>query len=288
MTIAVTERADSLVSGRSLLRLATCWAITRTDGEALYFTDHNAPIRLGGKLYTPAGGFSGSATRRETGLRSHSEEYRGQVTSDRITVDDLRTGRYQGATVTVSTVDWRYPMAGFITKEVYAIQGVQFDGETWVAEIEGMSRLLRAKIGDVFGRTCREVLGSNKCKVNLDAFRYHFVPITFVSNARSSFDLDPLEVPSLADNWFNFGYVYFLTGANAGLIYGVKTYINATRRCTLTLPAMFDIAVGDDVSITAGCDRRLTTCKTKFNNLVNHRAEPFLPGTNVSVEVASG
>jgi uncharacterized phage protein (TIGR02218 family) len=42
----------------------------------------------------------------------------------------------------------------------------------------------------------------------------------------------------------------------------------------------FAIAIGDLFAVTMGCDRRLATCKARFDNVVNFRGEPYLPGTD--------
>jgi uncharacterized phage protein (TIGR02218 family) len=43
------------------------------------------------------------------------------------------------------------------------------------------------------------------------------------------------------------------------------------------------IAIGDDYTISAGCDKQLATCKTKFNNVVNFRGFPHVPGQDMMV-----
>jgi uncharacterized phage protein (TIGR02218 family) len=38
------------------------------------------------------------------------------------------------------------------------------------------------------------------------------------------------------------------------------------------------LAVGDRVRLTAGCDKRMETCRLKFNNFLNFQGFPDLPG----------
>ncbi|NCB04172.1 MAG: hypothetical protein EOM69_01445, partial [Clostridia bacterium] len=38
------------------------------------------------------------------------------------------------------------------------------------------------------------------------------------------------------------------------------------------------IAVGDDFTVTAGCDKRAETCSGKFSNIANFRGFPHIPG----------
>ncbi|MGC0372440.1 MAG: hypothetical protein DGJ47_001153 [Rickettsiaceae bacterium] len=49
-------------------------------------------------------------------------------------------------------------------------------------------------------------------------------------------------------------------------------------RITLALSPAFDINKNDQFTIIAGCDKRSKTCLQKFNNIINFRGEPDLPG----------
>ncbi|MEM6496284.1 MAG: phage BR0599 family protein, partial [Pseudomonadota bacterium] len=41
-----------------------------------------------------------------------------------------------------------------------------------------------------------------------------------------------------------------------------------------------DVVVGDAVTITAGCDKVLETCRDKFSNVANYRGFPHIPGND--------
>ena len=47
----------------------------------------------------------------------------------------------------------------------------------------------------------------------------------------------------------------------------------------MTLP--YPLTVGDAYSVSAGCDRLFGTCKARYNNVVNFRGEPYIPGQDV-------
>jgi uncharacterized phage protein (TIGR02218 family) len=38
------------------------------------------------------------------------------------------------------------------------------------------------------------------------------------------------------------------------------------------------IAVGDTFTVTAGCDKRFATCRDRFDNVLNFRGYPHIPG----------
>lgn len=79
--------------------------------------------------------------------------------------------------------------------------------------------------------------------------------------------------------YFAYGHVIFTSGQNAGFEMDVKTF--APGHVTLAMSMPYPLAVGDTYSITAGCDRLFGTCKNRWNNVVNFRGEPYLPGQDV-------
>lgn len=79
--------------------------------------------------------------------------------------------------------------------------------------------------------------------------------------------------------YFAYGIVTFLTGLNAGFSMDVKTFAPGVVTLAMTLP--YPLTVGDTYSIVAGCDRLFGTCKARYNNVVNFRGEPYIPGQDV-------
>lgn len=84
-----------------------------------------------------------------------------------------------------------------------------------------------------------------------------------------------------ADDWYNEGNLRFLTGANAGIAIEVKSWDASMRTLVLKVPPPFDMAAGDTFEIFPGCDKFVTTCSGKFNNINNFRGEPHVPGTDL-------
>lgn len=94
----------------------------------------------------------------------------------------------------------------------------------------------------------------------------------------STFQVSGLDSP---DNWFRWGVVTFLDGKNIGRGIECLEWDNATDTITLMFPTLMPIEVGDHIRIHAGCDksRGISGCK-KFNNILNFRGEPEVPGTD--------
>ena len=82
-----------------------------------------------------------------------------------------------------------------------------------------------------------------------------------------------------ASGYFDQGLITWTGGANSGYQMEVKT---STGSGVMTLYAAMPnpTVIGDTYSLIAGCDKTLTTCKAKFNNVANFRGFPHIPGTD--------
>jgi len=79
--------------------------------------------------------------------------------------------------------------------------------------------------------------------------------------------------------WFNDGIITFTSGVMNGLSLDMKSWDGET--ITMFLPMPYQPAPGDTFTIEPGCDKLNTTCYGKFNNIVNHRGESFIPGNDL-------
>lgn len=263
-------------------RFATLWEIERTDLVVFRFTDHNREILYGGQTYAPVGGFDASAQRKESALKESNVELRGIISDDAITHNDLRAGRYRDAKVTQTLVDWRFGWAVKFAEHVFWITDTTFDGEMWTAEICGLARRMKARIGDIYGRTCCHTLGDAGCGVDTDEYREINVPVAAVDTQRRIFRTGDSIIGGYAADYFNHGQVIWALGDNVGLISEVKDYtIDATQRVIeLYLPTPFDITTDDTFHIIPGCDRLKATCIDTFDNLDNFMGFLEVAGTD--------
>jgi len=111
----------------------------------------------------------------------------------------------------------------------------------------------------------------------------------FMRNAEISqvTDLRNIEIvvaeARAVDDWFNGGGLTFETGLSTGQTAEMKDWAQANSQLLLFLPAEFALQVGQKIRLYAGCDKRLQTCIDKFDNVLNFRGEPFVPGSDVLV-----
>ena len=93
-------------------------------------------------------------------------------------------------------------------------------------------------------------------------------------------------------NWTTNGYNFVFSasnvdqgtqtgGANAGFPVEVKNHRKAgevTFELWQQMPE--PIQAGDTFTVTAGCDKQFSTCHDRFNNVVNYRGFPHIPGND--------
>jgi len=100
--------------------------------------------------------------------------------------------------------------------------------------------------------------------------------VTSVTDNRI-FTID-IDEDRAVNDWFNYGVLTWDSGDNSNLAMEVKDWDQGTKTIALFLAMPFDIQVGDMLHVHPGCDKRLTTCINKFNNINNFRGEPYVPG----------
>ncbi|MCR8723634.1 DUF2163 domain-containing protein [Frigidibacter sp. ROC022] len=253
------------------------WVLVRRDGMALAFTDHDADLAFDGRLFRADSGLTASAVQQSTGLAVDNTEAMGALSSDLIREEDLAAGRYDGAEVTAWLVNWAAP-----EQRVMLFRGtlgeVTRAGGAFHAELRGLAEALNQPQGHVYQTPCSAVLGDARCGVDLGDPGY-FAEVAaeavedgkrFVFAALDGFD----------DRWFERGRMRVLSGAAAGLIGVIKNdRLSASGRVIeLWQDLRAPVAAGDMLRLEAGCDKRVETCRLKFDNIANHRGFPAIPG----------
>lgn len=286
MAYPITVAMSSLLSN-SVHRFATLWTITRTDATVLRFTDNSSPLVYDGNTYTPVDGFNASARLKEDSLQARGFDVKGVLSATAIDHDDLRAGRYRDAEIDEVVVDSTYPFDAMLHQR-YLVLETQFDGESWGAEIVGLSRRLRPKIGRLFLRDCDVVLGSAKCQQDISTWTVAAAVVTWVSASLPRKRFRAAALPNVA--YFDYGKVLW-TGAgddNYGFVGETKTWVQADREVRLQLAMPFDIQIGDEFTIEPGCLKTPEHCKGTLgdgdrpwpSNIDNFQGFLTIPGTD--------
>jgi uncharacterized phage protein (TIGR02218 family) len=252
--------------------LATCWRITRADGIELGFTDHDCPLKIDDLEYDSVAGFTPTAIESKSNMSVDNMDIEGLTFPSKIVQADLLSGIYDYAEIEVFLSNYEDLSQGKLIVKRGRLGEVTLNKQMFRAEIRGLTQHLSQTIGSVYSPNCRAILGDSKCKVNLEAFTI----TTEVSDVASNQIFSAEVLLSKEAGYFVGGEVKWLSGNNIGARMEVKEFANS--KVTLALPMGSSIAIGDIFTIIAGCDKLKETCIVKFNNIINFRGEPDVPG----------
>ena len=258
--------------------LCRCWILTRRDGVIQGFTDHDDDVVLDAMTCRADTGLTGSEATQKLGLAVDSSEVSGALAAETLNEDDLAAGRYDAAVFELWLVDWSEPaLRVLLAKGTFG--DVRRDGAAFRVELRGLSDRLAQESGRLYTATCSADLGDARCTIDLTQPAYRGSGTVLAVAAISSFTAAGLD--SFVDGWFTAGKLTFTGGANAGLSVEVKTHRNSGAVSFELWQAMPEpIVIGDAFTVTAGCDKSFGTCHDRFNNVVNFRGFPHIPGND--------
>lgn len=257
--------------------LATCWEITRRDGQIFRFTDHDRDIEVAGALYAARFGHARSAIASDASMAVDNLDVEGIIDAESLRAEELRAGLFDHAGVRIFLVNWAAPGMGILRlRRGWLGEVVLTDTGQFRTELRGLTQALQQQIGALYTPECRADLGDARCKVDLAALTVTG-SVTAVA-ARSVFLCAISDPDPQPDGWYDGGLLTWSSGANAGLSLEVQHWEAGQGRITLYLPPGYPIAPADSFSLAPGCDKRFATCKAKFSNTLNFRGEPHVPG----------
>ncbi len=255
-----------------LTTLAFIWRLDRADGVALGFTSHDRDLVVAGFRYRATPGMVPSAIEWSDGFDADTVQLAGALTSDAIVEADLLAGRWDGARLRLSAVDWTNPDADplFLVRGEFG--GVEFSGDAFSVELRGPANALGEPVVEETSPECRASLGDRRCRADMAA-RRRIVTVSAYADAALTL------ASALPDNLFASGHLLWIDGPNAGLRGHIVA--NAGTSLTLAEPPFAEISTASRAEISEGCDRRFATCASRFQNAVNFQGEPHLPGNDL-------
>lgn len=260
------DASEDLLDTRAFI-----WRIERRDGVTLGFTSHDRNLSVDGLTLRAAPGIQPAALRLTTDVAGDDAQMEGALTHEAISAEDLAAGRFDGAAVTVGTIDWE-------TGEAHRIFAGTI-GETETVADGFSAQLHSAKIALAFDPVPRTSPG---CRARFCG------PGCNLSPARFTHDGKVVELDAAANRVrfaetlaadFVFGELRWLDGAAVGLRQAIIAEESGMLVLDGTIPT--GVFVGTRVALREGCDKTIATCATRFGNSVNFRGEPFLPGNDL-------
>lgn len=182
-------------------------------------------------------------------------------------------GGFDGANLTVRrffAANYSTPAVG--SMDVFSGRVAEIDVSACEISFQVKSdlELLNAPLPrNVYAASCTNTLYDTVCQLN----SANFAVVGNVSNTSTKF----VVTTNLTANagYYDQGVVTFTAGTNNGAVRTVKNYANA--QLTLAYPLVNTPQIGDTFTVRPGCDKSLTTCNSKFNNVVHFRGFPFIP-----------
>jgi uncharacterized phage protein (TIGR02218 family) len=265
--------------------LCRCWKLQRRDGLIMGFTDHDQDIVLDGLTFLAGTGLSATEATSRLGLAIDGAEISGALADESLTEAELAAGRYDAADIEVFLVDWSDPALRVLLARG-ALGEIRREGAAFTAELRGLAHRLNEESGRLYTATCSADLGDQHCTVDLNdpAFRASGA----ISALRGGSVFEASGLAGFAGSWFTAGKLSWTSGPNNGLAVEVKSHRveGATVIVTLWQAMPEPLAVGDELVVTAGCDKRFSTCRDRFANAVNFRGFPHIPGNDFVVSYA--
>lgn len=289
-----TPQLNALLATRQF-GVADLYTFSLVGGTLLRYTSYACDILWDGDTYS-CGGMSGpfleragegASVRWGRGLEVQSIEFSivpgaAQINSVGFAAA-VRNGVFDGADVLLSRAYFATPATNIIP----ALEPV------------GVLDLFRGNVGDInpAGRSMmRFQVGSYIERLNTNLPRNLYQPgclntlfDTACTLVAADFDVaGTVGVGSTAavvratlgeaTGYFDLGKIVFTSGLNNGYVRMVKTYtVGAPGSIAVLYPLPSIPQAGDTFTIYPGCDKLQGTCETKFNNLPQFRATPYVP-----------
>jgi hypothetical protein len=284
-----------------------------TDGTHLYLTSADVNIVSGGHTYLATGPFmQRSKLKQVRGVQVDTLTLICYATTGNLLDSTgfqtaLLQGALDGAIVTMSRLifgSWG-PGYGFLDPS-----GAGFMVDGWLGEANPLGCfspvvLFKGRIADIpavdYGQVQINVksflelldqqvpwqLYQAPCAyslydANCGVARATFAQGGYVEAAAGNTALSFLTNLTQPDGWFTLGKIQMVTGACAGQIRSIKSYLGGVL--TVMVPFIGGApAPGDAFTAWPGCDRQMSTCLIKFSNLAAFGGQPFIPAPSTAV-----
>ncbi len=271
------------------------WVLKRVDGVVMGFTDHDRDLpfedETGTKVSLKAEtGLSPSAQDSTTGLGVDNMDVIGILDSLSLSESDLALGLFDGAVMTAYRINWQNTEHKVILLKG-SIGEVTRGSIAFNAEVRGLAHNLNQPTGRQYNPQCDANLGDSRCKASIP-----IQPTDVTKVLSQSSILVDMNGTTFAQDFFSRGLAEWQTGENDGQRIEIKSFIlvgvvtglgsRTQYRVDFWEQMPFPILVADRLSLAAGCDKTIETCKNKFDNIINFQGFPRMPGTQALARVA--
>lgn len=251
--------------------LATCVKITLKSGKIITLTDSNRNITIDRIIYNSSNGFSSSSIIMSNDLDIDNFDITMVIDSNYISEQDIIAGLYDHSYIEIFMVNYEAPDMGAIDITQGYFGEIKIINGKFTVEVRGLTYKFNKLIGELYSPNCRTKFGDKRCKIDRNKYSKNGV-VEEVTSYYSFYDSRRGE----NIGYFDFGIVEF---NELGFRYEIKDFVN--KKLEFYLPFDKSIKAGDKYIITPGCDKTVNMCKNKYNNIINFRGEPHIPGNKI-------
>jgi uncharacterized phage protein (TIGR02218 family) len=265
------------------------YQIKLANGTILYFSNYPVGITSDGQLYLPdtTSGLIFSREKVKSSVGVQVDELlisvAFDVTNPLAVIGNMsfpqacRFGLLDGAQITIRRAIM--PNATDISRGSYILflgMVSDMDIERSVVKIHVKSIMERLTIQmprNLYQTGCVNTLFDGQCTLNRATYMQsgHIGPQSTTTQLNTDI-VNPFGTGDFAE-----GAIVFTNGPNAGLHRTVKSDANAGAQLTLHSPLPNLCNVNDIIQVYPGCNKTMNRCVTRYNNLANLRATPFVP-----------
>ena len=244
-------------------------------------TDHTRKFTFESEIYTPLPILPTQFNRSE-GLKPDNAEITHVLRAGGVTEADLVGGRWDGARFEFRTVNYLDLTMGIAQCAKGRLGEFRIDTGRFSAELRSLSQQVAQPIGGIVSSLCSaRRLGGLECGQPMD----NYIHNAAISSVTNSLTFVVNLSPAKANNYFQYGRVWFRDGDNQFYEREIKS--NTGNTINLTRPFPFTPEAGDLVTLIAGCARTRAACKTFVNannpsnsNIENFVGQPDVPGNS--------
>ena len=157
---------------------------------------------------------------------------------------------------------------------------IEDNGLNFTGELSSAKQVLEQDFVPRTSPTCRANFCGKGCGLSAIAVTSR------VTLAAIDFELNRVQFAGLQPDDFVDGQLRFLDGPQTGIPFGILD--SAGSWLVLDRPLIEGIDVGVPAELRMGCDHTLGTYASRFDNAVNFRGEPFLPGNDLLARYGQG
>ena len=261
--------------------IVKCWKITFKDNTNLTFTTNDENILYENVLYNSLSANDVDNIKSNIDIKEDHFEIVNIISSNLINKDDILNGKYDSAKVEIFLLDIQNLDKGKVVLLSGKISNIELKDDVFTAKVVGLKDEINKTIGEKYSPLCRCNFCDSRCKLSKNNFTFSGTITNVIDEV--SFITNNEIILSKSSGYFDYGIIEFTSGNNIGQKMEIKQYDSGKFILQLNLPK--NLSVGDNFNLVTGCNKEFSTCCNKFNNAINFRGEPHLPGMNILLKV---